>query len=524
MGLKVAIFVAGAAMSAIAGCRADSSPVVTVAGGQVRGALLSKTGAVFKGIPYAQPPLADLRWREPLPVQPWSGVRDGAAFGAPCAQTPSPFMKGMGEKSSEDCLYLNVWTPEWPPRANQPVMVWIPGGGNFIGGSDEFFDAESLARRGVVVLTINYRLGVFGFFAHPALSRESRHSASGNQGLLDQIAALQWVRDNVTRFGGDPDNVTVFGESAGSIDAGVLMTSPLATGLFRRVIGESGTVVPYFADPLTLAEAEHLGATVASRWKVPDDASLKDLRSVSTAAILATELDYMGPLPGDRHVPLGWQQTLLGVAIDGYVVPKKPAEVFATGQQHRVALLLGNNAREPMPGNPPPVDLTSAIGAAYGPLAGRAQALYKGGKDALYGTPADQWATDTSFRCSAVAQLMWHAAAGNQAFEYEFARVPPGSETMESHHGLELFYVFGTFDRQTRPAVDAQISDTMQQYWTNFAKTGDPNGGQLPVWPKFNVSSRAYIQFTEAGPIGREGLRRLFCDLFIEHVNRLTPQ
>jgi len=208
-------------------------PEVSITGGRIRGTVVGQDSAVFKGIPFAQPPTGDLRWRESVPAKPWSAVRDASAFGPPCVQGGA-----QGTKSSEDCLYLNVWTPAWPPKSRAPVMVWIHGGGNFAGsGSEAIFDGESLARRGVLLVTTNYRLGVFGFLAHPELTKESPHHVSGNYGLLDQILALRWVRDKIARFGGDPGNVTIFGESAGSLDVNVLMTSPLAKGLFHRVIG-----------------------------------------------------------------------------------------------------------------------------------------------------------------------------------------------------------------------------------------------------------------------------------------------
>ena len=216
------------------------SPTITVTGGQVRGSLLEKGGAAFKGIPFTQPPVADLRWRPPLASKPWDGVRDATRFSAPCAQNAGGHML---ETSNEDCLYLNVWTPQWPPEARLPVMFWIHGGGNYGGtASTNNFDGESLARHGVVVVTANYRLTIFGFFAHPELTQESAHHSSGNYGLLDQIAALEWVRDNIARLGGDPGHVTIFGQSAGAVDANVLMTSPMAKGLFHRMIAESGTV------------------------------------------------------------------------------------------------------------------------------------------------------------------------------------------------------------------------------------------------------------------------------------------
>ncbi len=225
---------------------AAEAPAVNTAAGSIRGTLLEQGGAVFKGIPFAQPPLGDLRWRPPAPVKSWTGERDATAFGAPCSQNAGGG-RGPLATASEDCLFLNVWTSEWPvaplKSARKPVMLWLHGGGNYAGtASGDNFDGESLARHGVVLVTANYRLTIFGFFAHPELTRESPRHASGNYGLMDQIAALRWIHDNIARFGGDPDNVTIFGQSAGAVDANVLMTSPLTKGLFHRVIAESGTV------------------------------------------------------------------------------------------------------------------------------------------------------------------------------------------------------------------------------------------------------------------------------------------
>ena len=520
--IAIALIVLGTNASTFA----QSGPIVTVTGGQIRGALLDKGGAVFKGIPFAQPPVGDLRWREPMRVRRWSGVRPATEFGAICAQRQSLLIPAAAETSKEDCLFLNIWVSEWPSTSPKAVMVWVPGGGNRSSGSAlPIYDGERLARRGVVVVTLNHRLGPFGFFAHPALTRESRHHASGNQGLLDQIAALRWIRENIATFGGDSGNVTIFGESSGSLDVSVLMTSPLAAGLFHRVIGQSGAVV-LVGDPLSLPQAEKRGEMSAARW-APPNAAVRDLRRVSAADILAAEPDNIAI--GDN---VASSLPNLGVTVDGYVLPRKPAEIFAAGQQHRTPLLLGNNAREQIPGSRPPADLQKSIADAYGPIARRAQALYVGAADGQYGTAAEQWGTDTSFRCSAVAQLMWHAAAGNLAFEYEFARVPSGREVVGATHASELTHVFGTLDQRvagvgppaTASEVDAQVSDVMQRYWTNFAKTGNPNGAQLPEWSRFDTSSRAYIQFTDAGPILKEGLRRPFCDLFMENITRLTTK
>jgi para-nitrobenzyl esterase len=517
------------AFAAIPATAADSGLIVQVTGGQVRGATLDKGGAVFKGIPYAAPPVGALRWREPMPVRPWAGVRDATAFGPLCAQvqssSPHAARISSAQLSQEDCLYLNVWTPAWDGKPQKPVMVYVHGGGNLGGGSSEAtFDGESLARHGVVLVSLDYRVGPFGFFSHPGLTRESSHHASGNQGILDQIAALKWVRANAAKFGGDANNVTIFGESAGSLDVSVLMTSPLSQGLFRRVIAQSGSVVE-LGDPLTQSQAEKRGEIAAANWKIPAGASVKDLRAVSAADILKSEPDYSAAF--STTFPNA------GITVDRYVFPEMPAAVFAKGKEHRVALLHGSNSRDRFPPVPPPKDLRKAIEEAYGPIAGRAQELYVGGVDPVYGAPANQWAGDTSFRCPAVEQLAWHVAAGNPAYQYEFARVSPGREAYGAIHAAELPYVFGNLDRapvipalpaQVANAVDTQVSGAMQQYWTNFAKTGDPNGGQLPVWPKFDSLSRAYIQFLDTGPVAKEGLRRSYCDLFMENVARLMAK
>jgi para-nitrobenzyl esterase len=510
--MKTVIAALVLAVAFAAGAQPPTAPVVAVTGGQVRGAMLG-TGAVFKGVPFARPPTGDLRWREPLPVQPWSGIRDAAAFGPLCAQKPTPIVPDAAQSSKEDCLYLNIWTPRWPAAASMPVMVWIPGGGNFAGGSSgPWTEGERLAGHGVVVVSLNYRLGSLGFFSHPALTRESPNRASGNQGILDQIAALRWVRDNIERFGGDPANVTIFGESAGSLDVSVLMTSPLSQGLFRRAVGQSGAVI-LVGEPLTLAQAEQRGAEQLERAGPPRGATAADLRTLAASAIFAAEPDYLRTPPPN-----------LGITIDGYVFPRKPADVFAAGEAHRVDLMLGSNAHEIVPGSALPGDVGAAIDAAYGSRASRGRALYTD-TDPLYRSPAQQWATDTSFRCSAVAQLLWHAAAGNVAYHYELARIAPGREALGVPHAADIAYVFGTVDAGIIGAggppaqandVDRRVSAQMQSYWTNFAKAGDPNGAGLSTWPRFDPAARAYVQFTDSGAVAKEGLRRRQCDLWLE--------
>ena len=497
---------------------AQSGPAATVTGGPIQGVSPADGMVFFRGIPYAQPPVGELRWQPPQAPKAWTGVRLTKSFAAPCAQNAGGRMQ---DGSSEDCLYLNVWAPQWPAQGRFPVMVWFHGGGNYGGtASSDNFDGASLARHGVVVVTVNYRLSVFGFFAHPDLTRESLKKASGNYGLLDQIASLEWVKKNIAQFGGDPSNVTIFGQSAGAVDVNVLMTSPLAAGLFHRVIAESGTVarnpdpvtmamIPLgnpmpvregplsYSDAATLSEAEKAGVALAAAWKAPSRGALKYLRGLPPAELLAATT---GP-----RMSIGPAN---GVVVDGWVLPKAPAEVFAAGKQTRVPLLIGNNSRERSP-EAPPEQLRAAMQAMYGPLAPRAATLYTAA-DPFYGNPATQWAVDTLYRCPVVAQLVWHAEAGNAAYEYEFDR--PGGAA----HGAEVSYVFGR-------AVANSTSVAMQEYWTNFAKTGDPSAGSnQPKWPRFDLAARGYVEFMDSGPVVREGLRRAFCDLYVENVKRLT--
>jgi para-nitrobenzyl esterase len=507
---------------------ADTSAVVSLPAGKIRGSFLKQGGAVFKGIPFAQPPVGQLRWRPPARIKPWTGERDTTSFGAPCAQNANGRVL---EQSSEDCLFLNVWTPQWPARNKMPVMFWIHGGGNYAGtASGANFDGESLARHGVIVVTANYRLTIFGFFAHPELTRESPHHASGNYGLMDQIAALQWVHDNIAGFGGDPGNVTVFGQSAGAVDANVLMTSPLAKGVFHRVIAESGTVtrnpddatlrmtalgavmkvrsgpVSYSDAPL-LAEAERAGVELAG----PSVETLRQMPAAELLKMVSAPRASIGPANG--------------IEVDGWVLSKSPAEVFARGNEHRVPLLIGNNARERTPPQTTQAELKRVIEAMYGGLASKAFALYGAEvDDALYGGQAAQWVVDSMYRCPVVAQLIWHTAAKNAAWEYQFDRAAPGREALGAVHGAEVPYVFGALDGPGRAygLSDRGTSATMQEYWTNFAKTGNPNGAATrPLWPGFDQTARAYMEFTDRGPVAGEGLRRPFCDLYVENVKRL---
>lgn len=495
---------------------AQSVPEVVVTGGRIRGEHLAEGGASFKGIPYAQPPTGDLRWREPMPVRVWTGTRDGSVFGAICPQNSSASI--ADPRMSEDCLYLNVWTPTWPMPVARPVLVWLPGGGNIGGGTSERDSGERLARRGIVVVTVNYRLGSFGFFSHPALTAESMRKASGNQGLLDQVAALEWVHANVARFGGDPSAITLMGVSAGGVDITALMTSPLTRGRFARAIVQSGPARTGTAlgDPLPLAEAERRGVAHTVTWGAEPGASLRELRAIPTAAILKAQ-----PLRPVAH---------LNLSVDGHVVPLAPAAVFATGRQHAVPVIMGNAARDFTPGAEPPANLAALIDETYGPLADRARPLYAA-DDPLYGPPEVQWATDAGFRCGTVLQLGQHVRAGHAAFAYEFARlVTPPIQPGGNIHGLDGGYALGTFASRTEGTnlvplaftpADTRLSDLMQQYWANFVRTGDPNGPGLPMWPAFREPERSYVELAGDGATVKQGLRRAQCDLYAENVTRL---
>jgi para-nitrobenzyl esterase len=486
----------------------ESNPIVKVTGGSIRGELITTGGAVFKGIPYAQPPTGERRWREPMPVKAWTGIRDATQFGPICAQNPSGGFANAAISSSEDCLHLNVWTAEWPVRTRRPVLFWIPSGGNLSGGtSSPRQDGSHLARRGVVVVTMNHRLGSFGFFSHPDLTRESPHHASGNQGLLDLVAALEWVHANITQFGGDPNEITMGGVSSGGVNISALMTSALARGKFKRAIMQSGPpFMPLVGDPLPRSEAERRGVAQTAAWNAPPRATLSDLRSIPVSEILKAQRPV-------AH---------LNLSVDGYIIRKPPTEVFASGGQHKVPAIIGHNVRDFVPGTDPPTDLDTAIQQAYGPLASRARPLYSG-TDPLYGAPAVQWATDVSFRCPAVMQQAQHAATGNTVFAYEFARlVTPEIYPGGNIHGLDGGFVLGTSSIRFTDS-DTRLSDQMQQYWINFIRTGDPNGPGLPSWSAFRDPTRHFMQFAPSGAVAKEGVRRTQCDFYIENVSRTHP-
>jgi para-nitrobenzyl esterase len=476
----------------LAGSPATAQPVGTAAG-PVKGTTTTDGKIrIFKGIPYAAAPVGEHRWKEPKPAPAWQGVRDATEFGAQCVQGQLFDDIRFSRAASEDCLNLNIWTPAASANDRLPVMVWIHGGGFQVGaGPEPRHDGEAFARKGVVLVTINYRLGVFGFFSHPQLTRESSHKTSGNYGLLDQIAALRWVKANIATFGGNPSNVTIFGESAGSISVSMLMGSPLAAGLFHRAIGESGA---YFTGASAnvlhrLEAAEEQGAKFASSIGA---ASLADLRGKPSEELLAAA---KAPL---RFWP----------SIDGFVLRESAYETFAAGRQAHVPLLAGWNADESRasvtlkPEKPTAQSFADDVLKRFGAQADAILAAYRPASDADAIESAASLASDTFIGHSTWKWIEMQAATGGApVYRYSFDRkIPvPANHTMMgrpatsadigARHAGEIQYVFGTLasvpDVTWEPS-DKALSDAMTSYWANFAKKGDPNGEGLPVWPKYD--------------------------------------
>ena len=425
-------------------------PRVSVDTGVLEGTVDSASGVlVFRGIPYATPPLGALRWRPPRPPRHWTGVRAADRLGHNCMQGQpysdiDPYTAGV----SEDCLYLNVWTSSLGQRAHRPVMVWIHGGGFFAGfGGEERHNGATLAKKGAVVVTLNYRLGPFGFFVHPALAAESPQHASGNYGLQDQIAALQWVRRNIARFGGDPSRVTIFGESAGGMSVGSLIASPLAKGLFARAILESGTGVGVGVTRQDMARTASLA--VAESLGIHDTGAeaLRKLRAVKAETLLAVAL-RAGTPGAPRFFPV----------VDGWVLPHPVDSALTTGAANIVPVIVGSNRDE-----------------------------------------GDEWMGAPT---RAFARLM--TARGAPTYLYMFSRVGDDSLNQKrgAYHSAEITFVFGRshpiLPNAGTTAYDSTLADAMSDYWEEFAERGDPNGaaeGKWPPWPRYTPANDALLEF-----------------------------
>ena len=455
----------------------------------------------YKGVPFAQPPVGDLRWKEPQPVKNWEGVRKAYDFGPRAMQRP--IFSDMNFRSngvSEDCLYLNIWTPAQLANDKLPVLVYFYGGGFVAGDGSEYrYDGESMARRGIVAITVNYRLSVFGFFAHPELTKESPHHASGNYGLLDQSAALRWVQQNISAFGGDPKKITIAGESAGSFSVSAQMASPLSKNIIAGAIGESGSLLGK-QSTVSLSEAEKAGVQFAKNIGVGSLAALR--------AIPAEELLEATAKPGSSRFP---------VDVDGYFLPKSPTQIFASGAQAHVPLLVGWNSEE---GNYRSIlakdsatqeNYTQAIQKLFGENAEGILQVYKVSDDQSVKQVATDLASDRFIGFSTWKWSdMQSKTGGKPVYRYKYARPRPalrsasgdvqGSAASGASHSAEIEYAMGNlptnrvYDWQPE---DYKVSQIIQGYFLNFIKTGNPNGIGLPMWPAVKSGGPATLMYID---------------------------
>ena len=472
---------------------------VDVTGGRIEGTPSTIDGSImtYRGIPYAAPPVGDGRWRAPAPVDPWPGVKATTDYSNGCPQ--SSIMASMGGESmpplSEDCLYLNVFTGAAEGDA-LPVMVWIHGGGLTLGwGHQKMYEATALARQGVVFVSFNYRLGALGFLAHPALSDES--GGSGNYGLLDQIAALEWVRDNIAAFGGDPDKVTIFGESAGGTSVNALLASPLTKGLFHRAIAQS----PWISDSnyAHLSQPRPFGASAEDQGKQWLAANFPAAQSIETMRALDADALVVAQDNGYNVV----------VTVDDQAVTDHPFAVYQRGEHHDIPVIAGTNTDEgTIFANlltwANPAETRAAMEETFGAGAADVLALYDPQPDqgSMFQTK-NQFITDAWFVLGTRNMLRGTGQRSAPSFQYHFSRRSPAMPMLGAHHGMEIPYVFANLESDAQP-VDRDISSAMTRYWVQFAKTGDPNVEGLPEWPRFDLESERYLDF---GPEITHGAR-----------------
>jgi para-nitrobenzyl esterase len=513
------------ATSAIAQKPAAQKPTrqlpIQVESGKLLGVLTPDHKVIaYKGIPYAQPPIADLRWRAPQPVGKWKKILLAGDFGPHCIQSRTwPDMVFRDPGASEDCLTLNVWAPVQTAKhpAQLPVMVWIYGGGYTSGSTSEARqDGQFLAHRGVIVVSMNYRLGVFGFFTHPELTAESPRQSSGNYGLMDQAFAIAWVRRNIAAFGGDPANITIFGESAGSQSVSALMASPVANGLFAKAIGESGA--GFYSPSNTLRPRQEAEANnVAWAERVFGSGKLFYLRSLTSDELLKAATAKTTPAP-----------PYFGPVVDGYFLPDTQPHIYAEGKQAHIPLLAGWNANESRPAKPPTADsFTVQAHTEFGPDALKFLAVYPAANDAEAVRSANDYAGDKFIAFSTWAWIEAQVKTGGAAvYRYFLDLGSPGdrnhSIAMGAFHSDDIEYVFGTLDSRPEMAIrpeDRALSELMGAYWTNFAKskTGDPNSPGLPPWPTYNAATGWQVMHLDATPAAKPDALRPR-DLFLDSV------
>lgn len=486
--------------------------IANVEGGRIKG-IVTDSMTIYKGIPFAAPPVGDLRWKAPQPVIAWEGIRETTEFG------PSPIQAGSHQNMSEDCLYLNVWTPAKSPKDKLPVLVWIYGGG-FAGGSSSFYDGAALASKGVVLVSVNYRVGKLGFFAHPELSAETEQGTSGNYGLLDQIAGLKWVRNNIGAFGGDPDKVTIFGESAGGISVSMLCASPLAKGLFRGAISQSGgsfgpvRATSYPGENMkTLEMSEKEGLEYAEQTGAGDLAGLR--------ALDVSYFSRPGMITGGA-----WP------IVDGYVIPDDQHRLYEEGRYNDVAILVGYNSDEgaSFSATKDPEQHVKSTEQRYGPYADALLAAYPLGKGSVPKSARDLM-RDAAFGWHTWTWACLQSETGKApVYLYYFDQHPDYPEGSPRHgygspHGQDVDYVFGSV-RNPQLDSDLALSETIMDYWTNFTKYLDPNGkGGVPEWPRFTSDNHRamYLSGAEpfAGPVPDEDALEVLDSYF---AWRRTPE
>ena len=517
------------------GCSEEIPPpapidtVVRVTSGELQGERLEGEPVhVFRGIPYAAPPTGERRWRPPQPAAAWNDTRPALEFGPTCIQpTASGFYAREEMPQSEDCLTLNLWTAAETTEDRRPVMVWIHGGSLTSGtGRTSLYDGATLAREGAVVVTLNYRLNAFGFLAHPALSAESEHGSSSHYGILDQIAALRWVRDNIAAFGGDPSRVTIFGESAGSKSVSILLATPLARGLFHRAIGQSGAAFlplhPLRGEGPRSPSAEAIGERFAATLGIEDP--------VDSAAAMRRKPaeEILEAFSSDPLFSTYWALT----PVDGWVLPAQLSEIFARGEQTAVPVIAGTTADE----GTVFVDyyfskkwFASAaayqgfVRASYGELADALLDLYPASSDDEARDALARLVGDDLFTFPTRALVRGMATVPADAYLYYFTRVPPIAEAEElgSFHAAEIPYVFGTkWPGDGWGDVDEKLSRTLRSAWLRFAATGDPNGVDLPEWTAFTAANEAYMEFGDRVTVGSR-LRVEEIDTLARHYRQM---
>lgn len=491
-------------LAAQAQAQGEGHSIVRTEAGSVEGKIESGI-AVYRGVPFAQPPVGPLRWRAPQLPKPWEGVKHADTYAPACEQvaTANPALGIPALPTSEDCLYLNIWSPARSPRDHLPVMVWIYGGG-FTGGATAIplYDGTNLARKGVILVSIAYRLGPFGFLADRELTQESKRS-SGNYGLLDQIAGLKWVQRNIAAFGGDPHRVTIFGESAGGISVSMLAASPLANGLFQGAISESGGS---FGSPKTDAEGG---------VNVPTLETAERSGAAFLAALGVSTIAEARKLPAERILK-GPGATVMGGRFwpnfDGYVLPRDEYLLYSAGVQNDTPVLIGTNADEGAI-FPHPHDAASFIKlvrAQYGAYADKLLAAYPAGSDEQAARSASALMRDTAFGWNTWTWARLQSRTGKgRAYLYYFNHRPPYPDVpffkgVGATHGAELAYVFGNPAEQNMHFTesDRALSEAVMTYWTDFAKRGDPNGDGLPHWQPFTARHPVVMHFDGSPQMG----------------------